>query len=187
MALQVLIVEDEWVIAFSLRRLVESHGYEVAEVVSSGEAALEACPVRQPDVVLMDVQMPGMDGITATRRMMQVCPHPVIVVTGYAEYRDAAAQAGAMAYAMKPLQPEHVPELIETALQRFARFRLVHDGHTDCEEALADWVLVQRAVQWLAEREGVTEGETFARLQSLAAQEHRTLPEQARQLLPPAA
>ena len=68
--MRVLIAEDEWLVAAALRRQVESHGYEVVGTVGTGTEALTACRAQRPDLVLMDVQMPELDGITATRTLM---------------------------------------------------------------------------------------------------------------------
>jgi two-component system, response regulator PdtaR len=178
--IRVLVVDDEWVIALAIKWQVEAHGYEVSGIVGTGAAALEACAVDHPDVVFMDIQMPDMDGITATRKLMEFCPHPVVVVTGYAAYREAAEQAGAMEFILKPVLTSRIPEIIETALQRFARFQIVHRDYETCEEAIAAWVIIQKAVRRLMDRDGLSEADAFSRVQQLAA-EGRVLPVAAAQ------
>jgi len=170
MPVRVLIVDDEWLIALAIKWQVEAQGYEVAGIVGTGAAALDACAADYPDVVFMDIQMPDMDGVTATRRLMESCPHPVIILTGYASYREAAEEAGAMEFVLKPVLTSQIPEIIETARQRFARFQIVHQDCPTCREAVAAWSAVQKAVRELVRREGLSEAEAFARLQQRAAE-----------------
>ncbi len=165
MPLRVLVVEDEWLIAVAIQRQLEAAGYEVSGVVGTGSAALEACATDRPDVVFMDIQMPDMDGITATRTLMEKCPHPVVIVTGNASLQEAAARAGAMHYVVKPLLTAQLPGIIETARQRFAQFQVVHADYATCQEAIEAWTVIRQALQVA----GDSEAAAFTRLQTAAA------------------
>ena len=94
--MRVVIAEDEWLLAMALRRQVESYGYQVVGTASSGREVLELCRRESPDVVFMDLQMPEMDGLEATRTLMQESPRCVVIITGKAQLDQLARQAGAM-------------------------------------------------------------------------------------------
>ena len=181
MPIRVLVVEDEWLIALTIQQQVRAQGYEVTGIVGTGAAALEACAKDSPEVIFMDIQMPVMDGLTATRKLMETCPHPIIIVTGHAAYREAAEQAGAMDYVLKPLSTSLIPSIIEAALERFARFQFVCSEYATCQEAVSAWVVVQKAVRQLMERESLPEEEAFARLQQRATERQILLVSAARE------
>ncbi len=183
MSLRALIAEDELLIALALRSQLESQGFEVVGTAATGQEAVRLCRARRPDVVLMDLRMPVMDGITATRRLMEECPHPVIVVTGNVELRQEAERAGAMEYAVKPVLTQQLPGLIQRAQERFARYLVVHEEEGNCDGALQAWSEVQAAVRRLAHREGLTEAEAFDRLQEAARRQGRRLQEAAEEVL----
>ncbi len=183
MSLRVLIVEDEWLIAAALRCQVESHGHEVVGIAATGRQALTACDQQDPDVVLMDVQMPELDGIAATRELMTSRPHPVVIVTGNGSTRAAAADAGAMAYVVKPLLSPLIPGVIAEAQSRFAQYTRVHDEEPDCAAALAAWHVVRQAVTRLMEREELSEEPAFTRLRTAADEAGRSLRAQAEEVV----
>jgi AmiR/NasT family two-component response regulator len=117
-----VIADDEYLVAMALHRAVESCGYEVVGRAATGARAVDQCRVHRPDVVFMDLHMPGKDGLEATREIMNTCPTCVIVVTGNRESCALATEAGAMDYAAKPLGAGQIPSLVDAALARFRRF-----------------------------------------------------------------
>lgn len=180
--MRVLIAEDEWLVAAALRKQVESHGYEVIGTVGNGAAALEVCRAFQPDLVLMDLQMPQMDGIAATRALMATRPTCVVIVTGKAKLESAAQEAGAMGCVMKPLLGGQIPRVVQAARRRFGLFLEVLGESESVESAMAAWRTVQRAAHAASVREGISEGEAFARLQQEAWGNGVTLQEAAEAL-----
>ncbi len=181
--LRVLIAEDEWIVAAALRRQVEGLGYQVVGTVGTGAKAVEVCGQEHPDVVLMDLQMPDMDGVTATRRLMENCPHPVVVVTGHGDLEEQAEEAGAMEFVLKPLLQSQIPGILARVQQRFSQYLQVHGESASCPEALECWHVVQQLLRRLQREEELSEEEAFARLRSLAAQAGRTLHAQAGEML----
>jgi AmiR/NasT family two-component response regulator len=172
---RVLIAEDEWIMAAALRRQVQAHGYDVVGTVSTGTEVLARCQPDDPTVVLMDIQMPEMDGLTATRQLMATCPHPVAVITGNAALRQAAEQAGAMEYVVKPVLPHQIPEIITRAQQRFSWFMRARDEAASTDEALDAWQVIQQALRHLVAVEQVTEEQAFARIETAAKAERLPL------------
>jgi len=176
MPVRVVIAEDEWLIAAALRRQVEACGCDVLAAVGTGARAVTAACSEHPDLVLMDVQMPEMDGLEATRRLMEQSPTCVVIVTGKAKQEEAAEQAGAMDCIMKPLLSGQIPALVENARRRFMRFAALDRDERCHEEALQAWAALRRAVRALMESDGLTEDQAFDRLEA-EARDRSTLAE----------
>jgi len=183
MGLRVVIAEDEWIIAATLRHQLLTLGHEVTATVGTGAEALAVGLADGPDLTLMDVQMPEMDGLTATSRLMATRPHPVVIVTGRTTNRAAAEEVGAMEYVLKPVLTHQLPIIIEAALARFRRFCAVRAESTEGAQALRDWTQVQRAVRDFMGAEGMLEEEAFARIRDVATAQHITLAEASRHLI----
>ncbi len=183
MPARVLIAEDEWLVAAGLRSQLERLGCEVVAVVRTGAEAVRLCPEAHPDVVFMDVQMPEMDGLTATRQLMEACPQAVVIVTGNSTLRAAAEEAGAMEFVIKPLLDSQIPALVGEASQRFARYRTVRDQTPAGESSPQAWRTVRRALQHLITLNGHTEATAFDHLQHQAAEHSQSLRETAEEML----
>jgi AmiR/NasT family two-component response regulator len=183
MSVRVLIAEDEWLVAAGLRSQLDRLGCEVVAVVRTGAEAVRLCTEARPDVVFMDVQMPEMDGLTATRRLMETCPQAVVIVTGNSTLRAAAEEAGAMGFVVKPLLDSQIPPLVDQASQRFARYCTVRDQTAAGGSPLQDWRTVRRALQHLITLDGHTEAASFELLQRRAAQHGQSLREAAEGVL----
>jgi two-component system, response regulator / RNA-binding antiterminator len=180
---RVLVVEDEWIIATTLTQQLEACGYEVTGTMGTGTAALRTQGEVPADVILMDAQMPEMDGIRATHELMRSRPRAIVIVTGNGGMREAAERAGAMEHVMKPLLAHQLPALIGRAQARCARFLLVHQEEASCEAALVSWLTVQEAVRALVEVKGSSEEQAFGHLAGRAREAGRTLREEAVSLL----
>jgi AmiR/NasT family two-component response regulator len=120
--LRVLIAEDEPLLAFALRGALEKRHCEVVGVAANGAEAVALCRQLHPDVVLMDIRMPEMTGIEATRKIMQEAPTCIVVLTASdkAPHLKQAEEAGAMAYLLKPVSSDQILPTIEKARIRFA-------------------------------------------------------------------
>jgi len=182
-ALRVLIAEDEWLTATALRSQVESHGYEVVGTVGNGTEALNLCCSAVPDLVLMDVQMPGMDGLEATRALMTKSPTCVVIVTGRGQLRSEAEKAGAMCYVLKPLLNSQIPSVVEISRRRFQIFLQVLGYVQDPEEALRVWLIVRRAVEAQEEKQGVSEEDAFRLIEQRSSRDNESLLEAAEAVL----
>ena len=118
---RVLIAEDEWLISFALRQQLEKRGCEVVGIAKNGREAINLCLQERPDLIFMDVRMPELDGIEATRSIMQTCPTCIVMLTAYGEdgHMERATEAGAMGYLVKPISAEAILPAIERARERF--------------------------------------------------------------------
>lgn len=184
-ALRVLIAEDEWLVAFTLRRQLEERGCEVVGIAATGDEALELCRTGQPEVVLMDIRMPGTDGLEATRRIMQQCPTCVVMLTASGQHDQVvmAQEAGAMAYIVKPVSGDQVVPAVEVARQRYKEFMALRSEVADLQAAFETRKLVERAKGILIERAHLSEPEAFRKLQKFAMDHRLSLKAVAERIL----
>jgi two-component system, sensor histidine kinase and response regulator len=137
---RVLVVEDDGLVAHMVQSLMQQEGYEVVDVVGDGRAALEAVAQHRPDIVVMDLQMPGMDGIQATRRIQEICPTPVVVLTAHDDLQltEEAARAGVGAYLVKPPNGRSLARAIMVARARFEETQTLSVANADLSEQNRD-------------------------------------------------
>ena len=183
---RVLLVDDEALIRMGMRTILHSLGYEVVGEAANGQEALDKAAALRPDVVIMDIKMPVMDGLEATRRLMAAHPVPVIVLTAYNERTlvEQAADAGVLAYLMKPVREGDIKPAIEVARARFAELQWV--GRTSATEgAPADTQSsrIAEATRILQTQHRLSEAEASARLRRLAKNSRRTVAEIAEAIL----
>jgi response regulator NasT len=173
MALRTLIAEDERLIALALRSRLESQGYEVVGIAGSGTAVLDLFALCSPNIVLMDVRMPGMDGIEATGALMLENPACVVIVSGNREPAqiERAERAGAMEYVVKPFEACQMRPVLERAQRRFERFMAMRAQLRDSDQALETWLAVRQAVKLLMESESISEDDAHDQLERRAAKQ----------------
>lgn len=167
---RVLVAEDEALIRMDLVELLTDEGYDVVGQVADGQEAVELARELDPDLVVMDVKMPRMDGITAAEIIAEERIAPVVMLTAFSQ-RDLverAREAGAMAYVVKPFDASDVVPAIEIAMGRFAEIRAVEDEVADLEERLASRKAVDQAKGMLQEGLGLSEPEAFRWIQKTA-------------------
>jgi two-component system, response regulator PdtaR len=163
---RILIAEDETIIRLDLRELLERAGFAVVAEARDGEEAVELARSESPDLALLDVKMPKLDGIDAARRILDERPIPIVMVTAYGEQElvSRAVEAGVFGYLVKPFRESDLLPAIETAQARHAELVAVRDEAQSLAEALAARKAIERAKGLLMEREGLTEQDAFARL-----------------------
>ena len=167
---RVVIAEDEALIRLDLESLLSDAGYEVVAAVGDGQAAIDAVESLKPDLVLMDVAMPVLDGVTAASRITEQRLAPVVMVTAYSQVElvERAADAGAMGYLVKPVAPTSLLPAIEVAVARFDQLRQLADEVQTATERLEVRKLVDRAKGLLQSRLGLDEPAAFRWLQKAA-------------------
>jgi response regulator NasT len=163
---RVVIAEDETIIRLDLRSLLENAGFEVCGEARDGEEAVALVRETEPDVVLLDVKMPRLDGIEAARRILDERPVPIVMVTAYGEQElvSRAVEAGVFGYLVKPFRESDVLPAIAAARARHEELEAVRAEAASLADALAARKAIERAKGLLMEREGLTEEEAFARL-----------------------
>jgi len=177
---RVLIAEDEALIRMDLREMLEEDGHEVVGEARDGSEAITLARELRPDVVFMDINMPGVTGIEAAEVLGEERIAPVVMVTAFSQsaYIEQAAAAGAMAYVVKPFTRSDVLPAMALASARFSEASALADEVADLSERLETRKLVDRAKGILMAR-GMTEPEAFKRLQKLAMDKRKTLREVA--------
>ena len=164
--MKVLIGEDESIIRLDLRELLERAGFDVCAEARDGMEALELARSAEPDLAILDVKMPRLDGIEAARRILDERPMPIVIVSAFTEERlvTRAAEAGVFGYLAKPFREEALLPAIATAQARFGELSAVREQVDTLEDALAARKAIERAKGILMEKEGLTEDAAFARL-----------------------
>lgn len=184
-ALRILIADDEPVIRMGLRAMLEEHGYKVVGEAADGEAAVSLVGKANPDLIFMDIKMPGLDGISAAATIMARAPKPIILLTAWSE-RDLvqrAQEAGVLAYLVKPVREAELAPAIEVAMARFAELRALQQEVGSLKETLETRKLVERAKGILMQREGIDEQEAFLRIQRQSRNTRTPMREIARAIL----
>lgn len=167
---RVVVAEDEAVIRLDLVSLLEDAGYEVVAAVGDGQAAINAAETFKPDVVLMDVAMPVLDGVTAASQITDKRLCPVVMVTAYSQVElvERAADAGAMGYLVKPIAPANIVPSIEVAIARFEQLNQLSSEVETITERLEVRKIVDRAKGLLQAKLAIDEPAAFRWLQKAA-------------------
>jgi response regulator NasT len=162
----VLICEDETIIRLDLRAICERAGMTVVAEARDGEEALRLAEEHRPDLVIMDVQMPRLDGIEAARRLLAERPVPIVVVTAFPqeELVDRAVEAGVFGYLVKPFKEDDLLPAIRAARARFEELQALRDEASSLAEALEGRKLIERAKGMLMAREGISEQDAYGRI-----------------------
>ena len=179
--LRVIVAEDEALIRMDLVELLTEEGYQVIAEAGDGEEALALARKLMPDLVVMDVKMPKMDGISAAAIIAEERIAPVVMLTAFSqrELVERARDAGAMAYVVKPFDASDVVPAIEIAMARFAEIRAVEAEVADLGERFASRKAVDQAKGLLQEGLGLSEPEAFRWIQKTAMDLRKSMREVA--------
>lgn len=164
---RVLVAEDETLIRLDIVEILTGAGYDVVGEADNGERAVELARETEPDLVVMDVKMPIMDGITAAQLIAEERIAPVVMLTAFSQ-RDlveSAREAGAMAYVVKPFTENDLIPAIEVAMARFDEIRALEEEVTSLADKFETRKLVERAKSLLTTKMGLTEPEAFRWIQ----------------------
>ena len=175
--MRVLVAEDETLIRLDLKGLLEAAGFEVCAEARDGEEAVALARETEPDVALLDVKMPRLDGIEAARRILDERPIPIVMVTAYGERElvSRAVEAGVFGYLVKPFRESDLLPAIHTARARHEELAALREEADSLAEALAARKAIERAKGLLMAKDGLTEEEAFARLRKASQVSGRPL------------
>ncbi|MDK3258399.1 ANTAR domain-containing response regulator [Blastococcus capsensis] len=182
---RVLIAEDEALIRLDLKEMLEEEGYRVVAEVGDGQQAIDRAEELRPDLVILDIQMPVLDGLSAAERIASARIAPVIVLTAFSqrELVERARDAGAMAYLVKPFSKNDLVPAIEVARGRFAEMTALDGEVRTLEERLESRKVVERAKGRLMAHRGMTEGDAFRWLQRNAMDRRTSMKSLAEEIL----
>jgi AmiR/NasT family two-component response regulator len=183
--LKVVIAEDEAIIRLDLKEVLEEQGYEVVAEVSNGEEAILAVKQFKPDVALLDIKMPGVDGLEAAREISALNSTAIVFLTAFSQ-RDLIEQARdakAVAYLVKPFQKEELIPAIEIAVARFKEAKALEAEVSSLEERLEVRKLLDRAKSKLMDQYGLSESESYRFIQTQAMSRRITMKDVANEIL----
>lgn len=164
---RVVIAEDEALIRLDLKEMLEEDGYAVVGEAGDGEAAIRLARELKPDLVITDIKMPVLDGLTAAERIAAERIAPVVILTAFSqrELVERAREAGAMAYLVKPFSKSDLVPAIEMATSRYAELSALEAEVGDLQDRLETRKLVEQAKGLLQSRHGMSEPEAFRWIQ----------------------
>ena len=174
---RILVAEDETIIRLDLRKTLEAAGFEVCAEARNGEEAVALAERERPDLAILDVKMPRLDGIEAARRMLAERPLPIVMLTAYGqdELVSRAVEAGVFGYLVKPFRESDLLPAIRAARARHDELQALREEAESLAEALATRKLVERAKGLLMAREGISEQDAFSRLRRASQSSNRPL------------
>lgn len=168
--MRVLIVDDESLIRMDLRDIIESCGHEVVAEGTNGVEALALCKKHKPDIILMDVKMPELDGIEAARQIGFHHEAPVVLLTSYSQQDliDKARDSGVYGYLIKPVREEQLVPTLEMALGRYKSDAQLREKMAELEQSLEDRKIIQKGTGILMELYSISEVEAYNRIRTLS-------------------
>ena len=164
---RIIIADDEPLMRLDLQEMLENLGHDVVGQVGDGRAAVDLARELQPDLVILDIKMPELDGVSAARVLAEERVAPVLLLTAYSdrEFIDGARDAGVMGYIVKPYGEAQLTPAIDIALARFQEFRTLQKELGDTQEALQTRKVVERAKGVLMDTLGRKETDAFRRIE----------------------
>ncbi len=182
---RVIIADDESIIRMDLKEMLTSLGYLIVGEAGDGDSAVNLARELRPDLVLMDIKMPGLDGIGAAKVLTEEKIAPVLFLTAFSqkELVEGAKEAGVVAYLVKPFRESELVPAIEIALARFKEFKALEQQIGDLSEALETRKLVDRAKGLLMDTQNLTESEAFRKIQKMSMNTRKSMKEIAEAIL----
>ncbi len=182
---RVIVAEDESLIRIDIVEMLRDHGFEVVGEAADGEKAVALAEELRPDIVVMDVKMPLLDGISAAEILTKRHIAPVVLLTAFSqrELVERAAEAGALAYVVKPFTPNDLIPAIDIALTRYQQITALEDEISDLAERLETRKVLDRAKGILNDTMGLTEPEAFRWIQKASMDRRLSMREVAQTVI----
>jgi AmiR/NasT family two-component response regulator len=176
--MRILIADDEALTRMGLRAMLREMGHAVVGAAADGVTALQLACEQRPDLALLDIRMPGLDGLAVAQAIAERCPLAVVMLTAYSE-RDLVQQAAdtdtVQAYLVKPVREADLAPVLDLAFARFAEWQALRQEAEGRRQALETRKLVERAKRQLMDSHGLSEREAFLEIQHRARRERRTM------------
>jgi len=186
-ATRILVAEDETLIRMDLVEMLTEAGYEVIAQATNGEEAISLAIENKPDLAILDVQMPVLDGISAAEKIISIAPVLMLTAFSQRDLVDRARDAGVMAYVVKPFTISDLVPAIEIAISRHTQMRSLADEVADLHDRLETRKTIDRAKGILMKALNLTEPEAFSWIQRAAMDRRITMKEVAEAVISPSA
>lgn len=182
---RIIIADDESLIRLDLREMLTHLGYEVIGEAADGRTAVDLAKRLQPDLLIMDIRMPELDGISAAEELTRERIAPVVLVTAYSDQElvERAREAGVVGYVVKPFREAELMPVIELSRARFEEFRTLEREVGGLKDALESRKVVERAKGVLMETHGMREAEAFHRIRKTSMDARKSMKEVAEAIL----
>ena len=182
---RVVIADDESIIRMDLREILNDLGYLVVGEAGDGRSAVNLGRELRPDIVIMDIRMPDLDGIEAAKILTEERIAPVLLLTAFSQQHlvERAKEAGVVGYIVKPFRESDLAPAIEVALARFEEFRAMEREVDDLKDALEARKLVDRAKGILMDTQGLSEADAFRRIQKMSMNMRKPMKEIAQAII----
>lgn len=169
-AIRIMLAEDNDLVALTLEEQLKSLGYDVVGIARSGAQAMELAAKLLPDLIIMDIRMPEMEGTEAAGRINQQRPVPILMLTAYTDRETIrkAEQAGALGYLVKPVNEAELTPAINIAMARFRELQALRNEVSELQESLEARKVIERAKGILMTRLGLSERDAYERLRQRA-------------------
>jgi AmiR/NasT family two-component response regulator len=183
--MRLLIADDEAVIRMGLRAMLEDAGHQVVGAATNGRSAVVLSEIEKPDLILMDIKMPELDGLQAARQIMDKRPTPIVMLTAYSqrELVERAKAASVFAYLVKPVKEDMLEPTLQLAVLRFRQWKMLRQEAQDLQASLVARDQVEQAKRVLMEREGLSEKEAFLKIRHQSRARRATMEKTAQAIL----
>lgn len=183
--LRILIVDDEALIRMDLSEILTDAGHIVVGEGKDGEEAVSLARQTKPDLVIMDINMPNMDGITAAKMIDDEKLAPVLLLTAYSQSDivEKAGHAGVMGYLVKPIREEQLFPSIEIAVTRFKEYQAMDDELGSLKESLESRKLIEKAKGILMQAHGLSEEAAFSKMRQYSMMKRISIKQLAEQII----
>jgi len=185
MAVRILVAEDEALIRMDLVEMLQGAGYEVVAEATNGQEAIELATEHRPDLAILDVKMPVLDGISAAEKIIEIAPVLMLTAFSQKELVDRARDAGVMAYVVKPFTIGDLMPAIEIAISRHLQMKSLADEVADLHDRLETRKLIDRAKGILMKALNLSEPESFSWIQRAAMDRRLTMKQVAEAVINP--
>jgi two-component system, response regulator PdtaR len=183
--LRIVVAEDETIVALSIISQLEELGHTVVDDATDGLDAIEKCSIQKPDLVIMDINMPRMNGIQAAKTIKEKFQIPVVIVSGYSDETliSEAANAGVFSYLIKPVTKQNLAPAIEVALKNHTEYHKVIEESDRLKKELEERKLIERAKGILMDRKKLSEPEAMKKLQKMSSEKNLKLINIAKEII----
>lgn len=184
-SLKIVVAEDETLVALSIIAQLKELGYQVIGDATDGIEAVELCGRLQPDLVVMDINMPRLNGIEAAKSIKEKWQIPVVIVSGYSDEKliKDATEAGVISYLIKPVTKHNLAPAIEVAVKNYGDFSAAREETNRLRKMLEERKLLERAKGILMAKVNITEAQAMKRLQKLSNDRNVRLAEIAKEII----